>query len=102
MTLVGWHLGWDDLGLRWSTLLHEQWVASVVAIVDRISHGSNVVVVNNQSENRKKFSLPFDWMLTTTTFAPWDILWTMVRRQAQSRCSPKEGWLTGWSLFSYN
>ena len=31
VTLVVVHLGWVDLGLRCSTLLHEQWVASVVA-----------------------------------------------------------------------
>ena len=51
---------------------------AMIYIVHRISHGSNVVVVNNQSANSKNFSLPFDWMLTTTTFAPWDILWTML------------------------
>ena len=50
----------------------------VIIIVHRVSYGTNVVVVNNQSENSKKFLLPFDWMFTTTTFVPWDILWTML------------------------
>ena len=53
-------------------------ITDVIYIVHRISHGTNVVVVNNQSANSKIFLLPFDWMLTTTTFVPWDILWTMV------------------------
>ena len=43
-------------------------VSSVISIAHRISHGTNVVVVNNQSANSKKISLPFDWMLATTTF----------------------------------
>ena len=47
-------------------------------IAHRISHGTNVVVVDNQSANSKIFLLSFDWMLTTTTFVPWDILWTML------------------------
>ena len=55
-----------------------------MSIVHRIFHGSNVVVVNNQSANSKNFSLPFDWMLTTT-FAPWDILWTMLIKQIACR-----------------
>ena len=38
----------------------------------------NVVVVNNQSANDKIVLPQFDWMLTTTTLAPWDILWAMV------------------------
>ena len=46
-----------------------------------MEHGTNVVVVNNQSANSKIFELLFDWMLTTTTFVPWDILWAMVVRQ---------------------
>ena len=50
----------------------------VVTIAHKISHGTNVVDVNNQSANSKKFLLRFDWMLTTTTFVPWDILWAMV------------------------
>ena len=32
----------------------------IISIVHRISHGSNVVVVNNQSANSKNFSLPLD------------------------------------------
>ena len=48
-----------------------------MVIAHRISQGTNVVVVNNQSANSKKNLLLFDWMLTTTTFIPWDILWTM-------------------------
>ena len=43
---------------------------------------ANVVVMNNQSANSKIFILLFDWMLrmlTTKTFVPWDILWTMLR-----------------------
>ena len=43
----------------------------------KISHGTNVVTVNNQPVNSKNFLLPFDWMLTTTTFVLWDILWAM-------------------------
>ena len=46
-------------------------------IAHRISHGTNVVV-NSQSANSKNFLLLIDWMLTTTTFVPWDILWAMV------------------------
>ena len=49
----------------------------VVSIAHRISHETNVVVVNNQSANNKFFLLLFDWMLTTTTFVTWDILWAM-------------------------
>ena len=30
------------------------------------------------SKQQKKNLLLFDWMLTTSTFVPWDILWTMV------------------------
>ena len=52
-------------------------VTSNITIAHRISHVTNVVV-KNQSANSKIFLLPFDWMLTTTTFVPWDILWTMV------------------------
>ena len=37
-----------------------------------------VVDVNSQSANSKNFLLLFDWMLTMTTFVPWDILWAMV------------------------
>ena len=53
-------------------------VKFVIIIAHRISHGMNVVVVNNQSANDKIVLLQFDWMLTTTTLAPWDILWAMV------------------------
>ena len=49
----------------------------VLTIAHKISHGTNVVV-NNQSANSKKDLLLFDWMLTMTTFVPWDILWTML------------------------
>ena len=49
-----------------------------MSIAHRISHGTNVVVVNNQSALSKIYLLLFDWMLTTTTFVPWDILWAMV------------------------
>ena len=49
-------------------------------IAHKISHGMNVVVVNNQSANSKKNLLLFDWMLTMATFVLWDILWTMAMR----------------------
>ena len=51
---------------------------SLMNIAHRISHGTNVVFVNNQFANSKIFLLLFDWMLTTTTFLPWDILWAML------------------------
>ena len=44
----------------------------------QMEHQTNVVVVNNQSANSKIFLLLFDWMLSTTTFIPWDILWAML------------------------
>ena len=55
----------------------EEWIC-ILIIAHRISHGTNVVVVNNQSANSKFFLLLFDWMLTMTTFVPWDILWAMI------------------------
>ena len=48
-----------------------------ICIAHRISHGTNVVVVNRQLVSRKFFLLLCNWMLTTT-FVPWDILWVMV------------------------
>ena len=42
-------------------------------IAHRIAHGTNVVVVNNQSANSKKNLLLIDWMLTTTTYVPCSI-----------------------------
>ena len=59
-------------------------------IASRISHGSNVVVVNSQSVNRKFFSLSCNWMLTTTFF-PWDILEAMVIRNDISGNNVQEG-----------
>ena len=56
----------------------------MMSIAHRISHGTNVVVVNNQSANSKIFLLLLDWMRTTTTFVPWDILWTMLISLARS------------------
>ena len=50
----------------------------LISIAHRIAHGTNVVVVNNQSANSKKFLLLFDWILITTTFIAWDILWAML------------------------
>ena len=52
----------------------------VIGIVHRISHGTNVVVVSIQSNGSEKFLLFADWLFTTTTFDPWDILWTMFIR----------------------
>ena len=49
-----------------------------MCMAHRISHRTNVVVGQNQSENSKILLLLFDWMLTMTTFVPWDILWAMV------------------------
>ena len=48
-----------------------------IAIVHRISHGMYVVVVSIQSKSSKFFLLFADWLFTTTTFVPWDILWAM-------------------------
>ena len=50
---------------------------TVMIIAHRISHETNVVV-DNQSANSQNFLLHFHWMLTTTTFVLWDILWAMV------------------------
>ena len=50
----------------------------VMYMPHRISHQTNVVVVNSQSANSNIFLLLFDWMLRTTTFIPWDILCAMV------------------------
>ena len=47
-------------------------------IAHKKSHGTNVVVVNNQSAKNKKDLLLFDWMLTTTTFVLWDMAWAMI------------------------
>ena len=47
-------------------------------IGNRISHGMNVFVVSIQSNGSKKILLFADWLFTTTTFVPWDILWTMI------------------------
>ena len=49
--------------------------AELIIIAHRISHRTNVVVV---SANSNFFLLLFDWMFTTTTFIPWDILWAML------------------------
>ena len=46
-------------------------------IAHRISHGTNVVVVSILSNSSKKILLFADWLFTTTTFVPWDILWAM-------------------------
>ena len=43
----------------------------------QIEHGTNVVVVSIQSNSSKKNLLFADWLFTTTTFVPWDILWAM-------------------------
>ena len=51
---------------------------SVIFIVHRISHGTNVVVVSIQSNSSKKKLLFADWLFTTITFVPWDILWAML------------------------
>ena len=58
---------------------------STLTIAHKISHRTNVVVVNNQSANSKNFLLLFDWMLTTTTFVLWDILWAMILRVSAHR-----------------
>ena len=50
----------------------------MVTIAHRISHGMNVVVVSIQLHNSKKILLYTDWLCTTTTFVPWDILWAMM------------------------
>ena len=47
-------------------------------IAHKISHGMNVVVVSIQSNGSKIFLLFADWLFTTTTFDPWDILWAML------------------------
>ena len=57
-----------------SPLCHEM---GVINIAHRISHGMNVVVVSIQSNSSKKILLFADWLFTTTTFVPWDILWAM-------------------------
>ena len=49
-----------------------------MTIAHRISHGTNVVVVSIQSNSSKIFLLSVDWLFTTTTFVPWDILWAML------------------------
>ena len=49
-----------------------------MCIAHKISHGTNVVVVNIQSNSREKKFLFADWLFTTTTFVPWDILWAML------------------------
>ena len=46
-------------------------------IAHRISHGTNVVVVSLQSNSSEQILLFADWLLTTTTFVSWDILWAM-------------------------
>ena len=51
---------------------------AVIIIAHKISHGTNVVVVSIQSNGSKKILLFADWLLTTITFVPWDILWAMV------------------------
>ena len=53
----------------------------IINIAHKISHGTIVVVVNNQSANSKIFLLLFDWMLTMTIFVPWYFLWAMVIKQ---------------------
>ena len=49
----------------------------LIAIVHRISHRTNVAIVSIQSNSSKFFLLFADWLFTTTTFIPWDILWAM-------------------------
>ena len=51
----------------------------------QMEHGTNVVVVSIQSNSSKKFLLFADWLFTTTTFVPWDILWAMVNTQPRSQ-----------------
>ena len=50
----------------------------VMSTAFKISHGTNIVVVGNQSGNSNKLLLLLDWILTTTTLVPWDILEAMV------------------------
>ena len=42
-----------------------------------MSRGVNVIVVSIQSNGSKKMLRFADWLFTTT-FVPWDILWTMI------------------------
>ena len=48
-----------------------------ISIAHRISHVSNVVVVSIQSNSRKKILLFANWLFTSTSFVPRDILWAM-------------------------
>ena len=49
-----------------------------MTIAHRKYHGTKIVIVSIQSNNSKKILLFADWLFTTTTFVPWDILWTMI------------------------
>ena len=66
-------------------------VLTLCIIVHRISHETNVVVVSIQSNGSKKFLLFADWLFTTTTFVPWDILWAMVMTDGRTDAEAKGG-----------